>query len=46
MSTHAGTCCPLGAFDGSYFAAPAFSVWEGRKHDWVEIFGPQVEHMD
>ena len=36
---------PLGAFDDPYFAAPAFSVWEERKHDWVEIVGDDVEHM-
>lgn len=36
---------PLGAFDDPYFAAPAFSVWEQRKHDWVEILG-EVEHWD
>ena len=34
---------PLGAFDDPYFAAPAFSVWEERKHPWVEISG-DVEH--
>jgi hypothetical protein len=34
---------PLGAFEDPYFAAPAFSVWEKRKHDWVEISG-EVEH--
>ena len=28
---------PLGAFDDPYFAKPAFSVWEERKHDWLEI---------
>jgi hypothetical protein len=33
----------LGAFDDPYFAAPRFSVWEGRKHQWVDIVGP-VEH--
>ena len=36
---------PLGAFDDPYFASPAFSVWEERKHDWVEILG-EVEHID
>lgn len=36
---------PLGAFEDPYFAAPAFSVWEKRKHDWVEILG-EVEHSD
>lgn len=37
---------PLGAFDDPYFASPAFSVWEERKHEWVEISGEQVEHSD
>jgi hypothetical protein len=35
---------PLGAFDDPYFLTPAFSVWEERKHDWVEIKG-DVEHI-
>ena len=35
---------PLGAFDDPYFASPRFSVWEERKHDWVEILGDEVEH--
>jgi hypothetical protein len=35
---------PLGAFDDPYFASPAFSVWEKRKHEWVEIVGEGVEH--
>ena len=30
---------PLGAFDDPFFATPEYSVWEGRKHDWVEITG-------
>ena len=34
---------PLGAFDDPYVFSPKFSVWEGRKHDWVEITG-DVEH--
>lgn len=33
---------PLGIFDDPAFA-PEFSVWESRKHPWVEITGP-VEH--
>ena len=37
---------PLGAFDDPYFAAPRFSVWEKRKHEWVEISGDQVEHSN
>ena len=35
---------PLGVFDDPYFATPDFSVWESRKHDWLEILGDQVEH--
>jgi len=35
---------PLGAFHDPYFARPQFSVWEERKHDWVEISGEGVEH--
>ena len=34
---------PLGAFEDPYFARPGFSVWEERKHDWVEVCG-DVEH--
>jgi len=34
---------PLGAFDDPFFLDPAFSVWESRKHDWLEITG-NVEH--
>ena len=35
---------PLGAFDDPYFLTPHFSVWEERKHDWVEILGDGIEH--
>ena len=34
---------PLGAFDEPYRLRPTFSVWEKRKHGWVEIVG-DVEH--
>jgi hypothetical protein len=37
---------PLGAFDDPYFLNPAFSVWEERKNEWVEILGENVEHSD
>jgi len=37
---------PVGAFDDPYFLKPEYSVWEERKHDWVEIVGDEVEHMD
>ena len=36
---------PLGAFDDPYAFAPAFSVWEKRKHHWVEITGDGVQHL-
>ncbi|GAA4763703.1 GFA family protein [Stakelama sediminis] len=36
---------PLGLFDDPWFARPAYSVYEERKHDWVEITGP-VDHYD
>jgi hypothetical protein len=36
---------PLGAFDDPYFAAPEYSVWEKRKHDWIEILGPDIDHI-
>lgn len=36
---------PLGIFDDPYFLKPSFSVWENRKHDWVEILGEDVDHM-
>ena len=35
---------PLGAFEDPYFLTPRFSVWEVRKHNWVEILGDDVEH--
>lgn len=35
---------PLGAFDDPYFLSPKFSVWEERKHEWLEITGDEVEH--
>ena len=37
---------PLGTFDDPYFGSPEYSVWEGRKHDWVEIVGESIDHID
>jgi hypothetical protein len=37
---------PVGAFEDPYVLKPRFSVWEKRKHDWVEILGDEIEHMD
>jgi hypothetical protein len=36
---------PLGAFDDPWFGPPAYSVWERRKHEWVEIVGDGIEHI-
>lgn len=35
---------PLGAFADPAFPRPRFSVWEERKHEWVEVLGDDVEH--
>ena len=37
---------PLGAFDDPFFGTPEYSVFEARKHPWVEISGEMVEHFD
>lgn len=34
---------PIGNFADPAFPAPEFSVYESRKHDWVEIVGEGVE---
>jgi len=36
---------PLGAFDDPFFGALSYSVYEERKHEWVEIVGKDVEHF-
>lgn len=36
----------IGAFADPAFPAPHFSVWEERKHAWVQIIGDTVEHHD
>ena len=35
---------PLGAFDDPSVFRPHFSIYENRKHDWVDIVGDGVEH--
>lgn len=37
---------PLGAFDDPFFGRPEYSVYEGRKHQWVEICGEGIDHFD
>ena len=34
---------PIGTFDDPFVLTPAYSVWESRKHPWVEIVG-NIEH--
>ena len=34
----------VGAFGDPLFPAPAFSVWEERKHEWIAVTGDGVEH--
>jgi hypothetical protein len=36
---------PLGAFEDPFFGMPEYSVWEQRKHPWVEITGANIEHI-
>ncbi len=38
------TAIPLGAFADPDFPAPAFSVYEHRKHDWTVVLGDEVKH--
>ena len=35
---------PLGTFDDPFFGKPEYSVYEGRKHEWLEITG-DLEHF-
>ena len=37
---------PLGAFDDPFFFRPDYSVYEGRKYDWLVIAGDGIEHFD
>ena len=37
---------PVGTFADPHFPPPRLSVWEERKHEWVEIRGEGVEHYD
>lgn len=38
------TAVAMGAFADPDFPAPRFSVYESRKHRWVEITGDGIEH--
>lgn len=36
----------VGAFADPSFPAPWISIYETRKHPWVEVLGETVEHLD
>lgn len=38
------TAIAIGAFADPDFPAPGFSMYESRKHRWVEILGDDLEH--
>ena len=38
------TAVPVGAFADPTFPAPAFSVYEHRKHPWTIVLGDDVRH--
>jgi hypothetical protein len=38
------TAVAIGAFADPNFPAPSFSIYESRKHAWVEIVGEDLEH--
>ena len=38
------TAVTMGAFADPVFPAPKFSVYEHRKHDWIEVTGDDVKH--
>jgi len=35
---------PLGVLDDPHAFRPRFSMFENRKHDWLEIVGPGIGH--
>lgn len=39
------TAVPVGAFADLGFPAPKHSVYENRKHTWVDILGEDVQHV-
>ncbi len=40
------TAVAVGAFADPGFPPPVFSVYEGRKHDWVAVTGDAIERWD
>lgn len=40
------TAVPVGCFADPGFPAPHYSVFEERKHSWVEVTGEGIEHFE
>ena len=40
------TAIPVGAFADPAFPPPDYSVYEGRKPEWLTIAGDDIEHWD
>jgi len=40
------TAVPVGCFADPGFPAPHYSVFETRKHAWVDVLGEGIEHFD
>ncbi len=38
------TAVAIGAFNDPAFPSPSVSIYENRKHQWVEIVGEGIEH--
>lgn len=38
------TAVAIGAFADPSFGAPSVSIYENRKHKWVEIVGDSIDH--
>ena len=37
---------PVGAIDDPFPFRPDYSVYEGRRHEWVDIVGDGIDHYD
>jgi hypothetical protein len=40
------TVIPIGAFADPTIGAPVFSVYEARKHPWVDLTGLAMDHLE
>lgn len=44
MPDHTLFAVPVGLFADPAFPGPSYSVYEDRKHGWIEIVGDSIEH--